>query len=112
MSQLARVIFDCNTLLQALSSPEGPAGQCVQLALDAKIRVFVSPAILEELHAVCSRPKVIEKLHLESDRVAEFSEAIQVAATILADVPEVFAYSRDPDDAIYINLAVAAQQRS
>lgn len=107
----ARAVFDCNTLLQALASPAGPAGGCVQLAVDGKIDLFLSPGVLEELRDVTSRPKVIAKLRLVPDRVEEFFEAIEIAATLLAGFPEVFLYARDPEDAHYVNLALAADAR-
>ena len=109
MSQATRVVFDCNTFLQALSSPDGPAGKCFQLAVDGQVTLFISPAILDEFHDVSSRPRVVAKLRLRPDRVTEFSEAIQLVATILSDFPQPFAYARDPDDAEYVNLALAAQ---
>jgi putative PIN family toxin of toxin-antitoxin system len=106
-----RVVFDCNTFLQALASPEGPAGRCVQLAIDGDVHLFISPAVLEELRDVASRPKVITKLRIVEDRVAEYIEAIEIAATLLADIPDVFTYRRDPDDAHYVNLAIAADAK-
>lgn len=111
MSDSTRVVFDCNTFLQALASPEGPAGQCVQLAIDRKVSLFISPSVLEELREVTSRPKVVTKLRLLTNRVEEFFEAIEVAATLLVGFPEVFSYTRDPDDAQYVNLALAADAK-
>ena len=104
----ARVVFDCNTFLQAIGSPEGPAGRCVQLAIDGAVSLFVSPPVLEELRDVASRPKVVAKLHLVAERVEEFLEAIEIAATVLDGFPESFELPRDPDDAHYIDLALAA----
>jgi putative PIN family toxin of toxin-antitoxin system len=106
-----RVVFDCNTLLQALASPEGPAGQCVQLAIDGKVHLFLSPYVIEELRDVISRPKVITKLELITERVDEFIEAIQIASTILDGFARPFSYERDPDDAEYVNLAIAADAK-
>ncbi len=111
MTTSMRVVFDCNTLLQALGSPGGPAGRCVQLAIDGKVDLFVSPAVLEELREVASRPKVIAMLHLVTERVQEFFEAIEIAATVLTGFPEPFAYQRDLDDAHYVNLAIAANAK-
>ncbi len=108
MTTSTRVVFDCNTFLQALASPNGPAGRCVQLAIDGKVELFLSPTVFEELHDVASRPKVIAKLQLSPDRTQEFIDVIEVTATILAGFPEPFVYERDPDDAHYVNLAVAA----
>jgi uncharacterized protein len=103
-----RVVFDCNIFLQALASPDGPAGRCVQLAFDRKVDLFISPAVLEEVREVSARPKVIAKLRLISDRVQEYMEALEMAATVLTGFAETFSYQRDPDDAHYVNLAAAA----
>ena len=111
MTTGARVVFDCNTFLQALSSPEGPAGHCVRLAIGGMISLFVSSRVLEELREVTGRPRVIAKLHLVADRVVEFLDTIEIAATLLDGFPEVFVYQRDPDDAHYVNLALAADAR-
>ncbi len=105
----AQVVFDCNTLLQALASPDGPAGRCVQLAIDGKLDLFLSPIVLDELRDVASRPKVIAKLQLTPNRTQEFIEVVEAKATVLAGFPETFAYHRDPDDAHYVNLAAAAE---
>ena len=111
MSDPTRVVFDCNTFLQAIASPAGPAGRCVQLALDGRVTLFVSPAVFEELRDVTGRPKVIAKLKLVSERVEAFFDSLAAAATLLDGFPEPFTYERDPDDAHYVNLALAADAR-
>ena len=45
------------------------------------------------------------------DQVEAFFAAIEVFATLLDGFPEVFNYKRDPDDAHYVNLALAADAR-
>jgi predicted nucleic acid-binding protein len=60
---------------------------------------------------VLTRPNVIAKLRLRPDRIQTFIEAVVGAATVLNRVPETFAYERDPDDAHYVNLALAAGAR-
>ena len=111
MTTSARVVFDCNTFLQALASPNGPAGRCVQLAIDGKVELFLSPTVVEELRDVAGRPKVVAILRLSPDRTQEFIQVIEVAATLLAGFPEPFVYQRDPDDAHYVNLAEAANAK-
>ena len=61
-----KVVFDCNVLLQAIASPGGPAGRCVQLALDGGVQLFVSELILAELLDVASRPNVASKLMMHT----------------------------------------------
>ena len=80
MTGIPRVVFDCNILLQGLAAPKGPSGRCVQLAIDRNVSLFISPAVLEELRDVTSRPAVIAKLHLVADRVEDFFENIEIAA--------------------------------
>jgi len=111
MTTGTRVVFDCNTFLQSLAAPVGPAGRCVQFAFDRKVNLFASPAVIAELREVTSRPKVIAKLHLVPGRVDEFIDTLEIAATILDGFPELFVYQRDPDDAHYVNLALAADAR-
>ena len=106
MTGVTRVVFDCNILLQALAAPKGPAGRCVQLAIDGIVSLYISPAVLEELREVTSRPKIIAKFHLVANRVEDFFETIEVAATLIDNFPNVLSYQRDPDDAIYINRLV------
>ena len=111
MSNAIRVVFDCNVLLQGLASPGGPAGQCVQLALDGRVLLFISAGLITEFRDVTSRPKVVAKLRLVEARVEKFIESVAAAATLLADFVEPFRYERDPDDSLYVNLAVAADAR-
>jgi putative PIN family toxin of toxin-antitoxin system len=111
MSERRRVVFDCNTLLQALGSPKGPAGECVQLALSGEVDLFLSPVVIAELRDVASRPKVVRKLSLTPERLGEFVEAIELAATLVEGFSEPFVYSRDPDDAHYVNLALAVDAK-
>src|SRR5439155_7504885 len=87
-----RVVFDCNVYLQALSSPDGPAGRCVQLAFDGAFHLFISPVVLDELRDVSNRPNVIAKLGLIPQRVEQLLAAIQISATILAGFPDLFSY--------------------
>ncbi|MCL2646362.1 MAG: putative toxin-antitoxin system toxin component, PIN family [Phycisphaerales bacterium] len=108
MSDTHRVVFDCNTLLQALASPDGAAGACVQMAFDRRVELFVSPTVIAELRDVAARPVVARKLRLKGDRVAAFIEAIESSAIVLEGFAELFVYERDPDDAHYVNLALAA----
>ena len=103
-----RVVFDVNVFLQAMAVPNGPAGRCIQLAVEGQLDMVVSPIVMQELRAVASRPTVIAKLHLLATRTEEFIDTMEAAATILGGFPEGFSYQRDPDDAHYVNLALAA----
>ncbi len=106
-----RAVFDCNVLLQALISSRGPAGRLLEAAKNRKLTLFFSSYVLDELRDVALRPKVQRKYHLTPEYVERFCEELTSHATFVAVVPHVFEFPRDPDDAHYVDLAVAASAK-
>ena len=103
-----RVVFDCNVYFQALISRSGPAAQCFAAAQEGKLLLFASPRVVGELRDVCLRPRIASHFRLTDARVDAFVAEIERVAEFLNDVPHVFDYERDPNDAHYVDLAVAA----
>jgi hypothetical protein len=54
--QPQRVAFDCNIFAQALLNPLGPAGACVNAAIDGRVRLFISEYVLEEIRDIPNKP--------------------------------------------------------
>jgi putative PIN family toxin of toxin-antitoxin system len=96
MSDVAGVVFDCNVFLQALASPNGPAGRCVDLAFDGKTKLFVSPHVLEEIREVATSPILTPKLKIRPERLVVLLENLPKAAILIPAVAEVWTYARDP----------------
>ncbi len=100
-----KVVFDTNVFLRALINPKGINARLVQ-SLDQLVLV-VSPAIVEEVADVLSRPdllgvKGVRKL--DADRLVE----------LLRQAPVVFptkkvTVCRDPDDDKFLEAALAAK---
>lgn len=111
MTAVATAVFDCNVFLQALANPSGPAGRCVELAIAKEVSLFVSPVILDELLEVTAYPKVITKFKLRAERVSAFMTELPRFTVLTTAVPSIWTYSRDPDDAHYVNLALAVGAR-
>ena len=103
----SRAVFDCNVFLQALANPLGPAGRCVEAALDGRFELFVDQTIIDEIVEVAGRPLVSQKLRILPTRVNELVTELNARAVFVHDVPVIFSYPRDPDDAHYVNLAIA-----
>src|SRR4051794_37939679 len=103
-------VFDCNVYLQALINPTGPAGQCVAAVLDGRVWLVTSRTATAELRDVAGRPEIQEKFpHLTAERVETFIASVEAAAAVVARaVPGHFTYTRDPDDAHYVDLSVDA----
>ena len=105
-------VFDCVVLLQAAASSKGPASACRGFVDNGHVRIFLSPDVLAEVTDVLNRPKLQIKFKaLTPDLADAVLRDLTDKAEFLSDVPQVFAYARDPDDEPYINLAVAAEAR-
>ena len=101
------VVFDCNIYIQIVLNPHGTAKRCYDLVDKGEVELFVTQEILEETAEVLSRPK-IKKLvpALTKEMIDEFLEDVASKAIVIKNIPEEFEYKRDPDDTIYINLAI------
>lgn len=106
-----RAVFDCNVLLQAILSAGGPAGKLVQLVREQKLTLFVSAYGIDELREVAIRPNIQQKFRLTVEMVEQFCRDIVAHSTLISVVPQVFDFPRDPDDAHYVDLAIAADAK-
>jgi putative PIN family toxin of toxin-antitoxin system len=111
MSERLRVVFDCNVFLQALANPGGPAGRCLEMALCGQVTLYLSSVVLDEIRRVTSYPKLVARFRLRANRVTALLDNLPKVAVIVPVVPELWSYDRDPDDAHYVNLALAADAR-
>lgn len=111
MSAPPRVVFDCNIFLQALLSIRGPAFACWQRAANDDISRITSPYILDEIRRLPEHPTLRTIRHLTADRVERFIMEVLATCVLIKDVPAVFTFERDPDDAHYVDLAVHADAK-
>lgn len=111
MTPPERVVFDCNIFFQSLISPAGPAGHALDAAADGRCSLFISEFVLDELRDVTSRSSIVARFRFTDERLKLFLESLVELATMVGDVPHVFEFPRDPKDARYVDLAVAAQAK-
>lgn len=104
-----RVVFDCNLFVQGIANRNSPARNALRLFFNGDISLFVSEPILREVRDVLNRAEVRKLLPAINDRIVNaFLTKMEAKAILIANVPEEFHYERDPDDEMYINLAIAA----
>jgi putative PIN family toxin of toxin-antitoxin system len=103
-----RVVFDCNVYFQALISPEGPAGRCLEAAIQGRVELVTSREVMAEFFQLAMRPRVIAKFRYSVDRVVLMMENVDRVAKEVDGAPRHFVLERDPSDAVYINLALHA----
>ncbi|MGZ8842896.1 MAG: putative toxin-antitoxin system toxin component, PIN family [Pyrinomonadaceae bacterium] len=107
MAKKARVVFDCNVLLQAAARQKSLAASCLTLVEKGLVQLFVSKEVLLEIKDVLNRLEV--RAHfpdLSDEIVGAFLRRLRNHSDFVSDVPRTFRYSRDEDDEPYINLAV------
>ena len=103
-------VFNCGVFLQALLSKSGPAVRCLELIEEARIRLVLSEEILTEIKDVLLRPRFRQRnQNLTEAKVESLIEMLLANAEFVENIPKHFAYSRDPDDEPYMNLAIETE---
>ena len=102
-------VFDCNVYFQATRNPKGPAAELLRLLEADRFALFLTSEIWEEVRATFTDQKVRAKNRgLTDGRIDALFQLVSQHAALRDHVPERFACERDPDDAKYVNLALAA----
>jgi putative PIN family toxin of toxin-antitoxin system len=104
-----KVVFDCMVFAQALISPRGPAGACLELARARKLQLIISAYVLQEIRELPG--KINPKLLVTAERIEALVEQVVACADYFDSIPEVYLNPFDKDDSHYINLAVASDAK-
>lgn len=100
-------VFDCNVFVQALTG-RGTARRCFK-AVGSAVKLWCSEAILVEVIDVLSRPELrLKNPDLTDSGMWDFIAEIRRVAEVAIVVPKVFPLASDADDAMYLDLAIAA----
>jgi len=96
--------------LQAAAKPLGPAAALLELEEIGELELFVSEACLDEIREVLARPNLQRKFpSLTISTVNDFLDRIRLCSVLTKDVPSLFELDRDPKDAKYVDLVIAAR---
>jgi putative PIN family toxin of toxin-antitoxin system len=90
-----------------MSRPNGPAGLCFDAVIAGSVELYISRFVLAELADVPSRPEVAAKLKLTPLTTKRFLEVLCSYAHLLETPVAIFSGCRDPDDDLYVNLALS-----
>jgi uncharacterized protein len=108
VSERVRAVFDCNVFLQAMLSARGPANACWQKVLAGEVALVISPYVLAEVRRLPYHRRLSRFSQFTFERVERFVEALLDAAELVDDPEPSFVYARDPQDAHYVDLAIAS----
>jgi putative PIN family toxin of toxin-antitoxin system len=109
MSSLLSAVFDCNVFLQTILSSNGASHACWKKVLAGEVALFVTPYMLAEIRTLPEHPKLRQFKYFTAERVEEFIDELLDIAQFIDDPPQIFHYARDPDDAHYVDVAVATR---
>ena len=106
-----RVVADANIFVSAAfgRSPLSPSVQIIDAALDGRIELVMSPALLEETADVLSRPRIRKRLSADDAQLFLADAAAQVV--MLADPLDPATVCRDPDDHVEVVRAHTRRNR-
>ncbi len=103
---MLRAVVDPGVVISALISPDGAPAQLVRRWLDGSVQFVWSPALLDELETVCSRPRFRPWFTEEEGEAV--AGIIRDAGERHDDAPGSASPPPDDGDAYLVDLAVAA----
>jgi putative PIN family toxin of toxin-antitoxin system len=103
-----RVVADANIFVSAAlgRSPLSPSVQIIDAALDGRIELVMSPALLKEIADVLSRPRI--RRRLSADDAQLFLADVVAQVMMMPDPVDPPMVCRDPDDDYLVALAMIA----
>jgi uncharacterized protein len=97
-------VYDTNVIVSAILKPGSIPASLVALAMEGAVRLFLSPAILEEYREVLKRPK----FGFDPSAVDTFLQDIEKAAIMVYPIKRVRRALEEPDNRI-LECAKAAK---
>lgn len=104
---MPRVVVDPGVFVSALIAPKGTPAQLLDLLLEQRFELVISPRLLGELTGVLLRDRF--RRYVTAAEVREFVADLAAVAIVLRDPSHPAAVTRDPNDDYLIALAMAAQ---
>ena len=95
---MIRAVFDTNVFISALFNPKRPPAQLLELALQGKIKLIISPHLLGEIERVLTYPRVQKLLKKRKTTPREIEEAIFKTLKIAVWAPGNLTFEAIPDD--------------
>jgi putative PIN family toxin of toxin-antitoxin system len=99
-----RIVLDSNVLISAIHFGSLPR-EVFRRAVEGRVEVFVSPAILEELRGVLRRPK----FGMPASQVEKIVEEFCAVAELVEPTVRIKAVPADPPDDRVLECAVASR---
>lgn len=106
---MLKIILDTNVFVSALINPHGKPAQILNYVFENKLRLFLSPPIIEELEQVLNYPKLVKRHGLEEEEVKEFVSSLLSINSLVKEEQTIKAIPCDPSDDKFLSCAINAK---
>ncbi|MFW6118693.1 MAG: putative toxin-antitoxin system toxin component, PIN family [Chloroflexota bacterium] len=106
---MLKIVLDTNILVSALINPRGSPAQIIDYVFENKVRLFISPPIVEELERVLNYPKLMKRHGLGRKKLKEFISNLLSIMLLAQGEETIEVITEDPSDNRYLSCAVNAK---
>ena len=96
-----KAVFDTNIFISALAIPGGQAERAINLAIDGRVELFISKAIIHEVLDV-----LVDKFSREADQISRTAVFLSEIAKLIVPDRKLAVLNDEPDNRI-LECAVA-----
>ena len=107
---MIRAVLDTNVFISALFNPERPPAQILELALQGKIKLIISPQLLGEIERALTSPKIKKLLKKRQMAPGEIGADIAKILKITVITPGILIMGAVPDDPADCMVLPCAQE--
>ena len=100
-----RLVLDTSVLVAAIRSPTGASKALLQAALDRRVDILLSTALLLEYEAVMTREEHLEVAEMSTDEISSLLDALCDAAIKVKPSWKWRPQLNDPDDEMVLEAA-------
>jgi putative PIN family toxin of toxin-antitoxin system len=102
--------LDTNTIVRGASVKGSPADRIVRGCLDREFVLALSKPVLAEYRSVLNYPEILARNpEITSKRIVLLLQRLKFYSDYQKTIPVRFEFDRDPDDAKFIELAIAGK---
>jgi len=101
-----RVVLDTNILVSAFISAKGAPAQVFDLWQAGELEIVSAQEALDELQRVLTYPRIRERLRFSDEQIQQCLLLLREYAVYLEDLPVAAVIPADPDDDIFLALAL------
>ena len=107
---MIRAVFDTNVFISALFNPKRPPAQVLELVLQGKIKLIISPQLIGEIERVLTYPKVRKLLKKRKAAPGDLGEGLAKILKLAVLTPGNLNVEAIPDDPADDMVLACAQE--